>query len=1049
MSYLRWGGSGFWFVALGLLATGVPAGASSGQGFQGPLDQLLIERWTVDDGLPSDNLSDLLQTRDGFLWITSFEGLLRFDGLEFEVFDRRRISSLVLDGDSAQGLRSDGFFALAENPAGELWIAGQGGQILRYLDGGFGLRETATEGPVFDLCIDSRGRLWTGGRWADPPPDGSPSEPRRGTEAERRVVESIACDGDSTWLGTNDGQVLEMLKDGRAVRRVVVPGHAVDALLEGPGGGLWIGYREGLLRWHPGAEPVTQLAGVGVYDLVRDAHGQLWLATTRGLGRLATDGSLTWLDGAGNGLREAHALAFDHEGDLWVAGRRQGLFRLTDRKVLALDASAGLPPGAVDALVERASGGVVVGVDATLTNVDQQFVATPGARLPEAAGFEVLTLAEDVEGRLWAGGYLGLLRLSKESDGEPLWLQEETGFPSSEIRVLLADPSGGLWVGTGNRGVLRIDRDGRVRATLDLDSGLIADFVFGLAFDRAGGLLISLRGGLQRWHPETGLETWRSGVELPGSLVFNARPQSDGSLWLATDGGLVRAVGPQIEWLDLDGGLPTDVVFDLVMDDQGGLWVSSSRGLARAFRSEVEQGMAGELDRVAFELFDETDGMSSRQCTGARHMVRDARGRIWVPTLGGVTLVDPARVERNPHPAPVVIKGLRVDDEPVPIARPIRLDPGPERIEIDFAVLSLRNPAANQVLYRLEGFDSDWLDAGASRRVSYTGLAPGSYRLRVLGSNDDGLWSREGGQLAFEVRPFVHQTWTFRAVLVLAVVLGGLGIVRWRQGRLQRSRDVFRNLSQQRQELISDLERRNAEIDRYLYIFSHDFKNPLLTIHNFAGRADSDLDRGSVDRARGDLTRIRQAADQLNRQLDALLKVATVGRSGAIRERIAFARLIDEVSLAFFEQVDESRALLSIRADEPADDELTVLGDRQRLSEAIVELLDNALKHSRLPGPIPIEVGRRRDEGEIVFWVRDRGVGIDPAYHHRVFQPLEQLDPSRPGTGIGLALVARVVEEHGGLLWIRSDGKGRGATVGWRLPPPERQRSRSGVGSRG
>ena len=1026
----------FLFVVL-IVCSAVEAGQAP-EGFpKDPLRDLLAKQWALDEGLPTTSLTGVLQTREGFLWGTSFEGLFRFDGLRFEVFDKRRIAvhsaaASEVVGSEAE-LLADGFFDLVEGRAGELWVAAQGGRLVRYQDGLFRVFNTPVEGPVYSLCIDPDERLWIGGR--------SPavfdlrqeeSVPTTLPELRDVVIETIACQGETVWLGTDAGELFELHRDGSMVRSVKLAAHAIKAMAEGHDGSLWFGHGGGLERWYGGEKTrFSEFAGVQIHHLVEDGHGDLWLATDRGLGRRRRGGEVEWVEMEDVGLSEASALAFDREGSLWVAGKRGGLFRFTARKLASFTTRDGLRPGAVNAVYETAEGEILIGFGDGMVRVDGELLSAPRPMLP-GRGFGALTFSED-ESHLWAGSYQGLVQIDRTGVNFGVFAREK-GFPSSEIRALHHDSQGGLWIGTGNRGVLEW-KPGGTMEIYDQASGLVSDFVFSIAETPGGDLLFAMRGGFHHLSPAGELATWRTGEEIPGSGVFSILPDDEGRLWLATDGGLVRVDGETAGVLDKNQGLPTEVFFDVKEDGQGFFWISSSKGMLRVAKEMLNRTLDGQASDLEFQLFDEADGMSDRQCTGARRILSARDGRLWIPTHDGVTIVDPGNLELNEHPPPVVIDRFLVDGEEISQEEPqAPLAPGLHRITFEFAALSLRNPARNRVRYMLKGFDEEWQEADMERSISYTSLPAGSYVFRVQGANDDGLWNPSDSHIAFEVEPFYYESLSFRLGVTFFFLGAVMGIYLWRHRTLRRRNQELEELSEQRQRLIAALEERTQEIDRYLYIFSHDFKNPLLTIRNFTQVIRNDLDQGALGQARTDLHRITIAADQMNRQLDDLLKVAAVTRVSVAREPFDFVQIVRQVIEKYDDEIMR-RGIEVVFSKYGIDAEgLEVVGERRRLTEVVHELLKNALKFLGDPPHPKIHVGLRREGGEMVCWIEDNGMGIAPSYHERVFRPLEQLDPGQEGTGIGLALVARVVEQHGGEVWLESEGAEHGTSVFFRMP---------------
>jgi signal transduction histidine kinase len=365
---------------------------------------------------------------------------------------------------------------------------------------------------------------------------------------------------------------------------------------------------------------------------------------------------------------------------------------------------------------------------------------------------------------------------------------------------------------------------------------------------------------------------------------------------------------------------------------------------------------------------------------------------------------------------------------------------------VTYTAISFDGAVNTRFLYRLEGYDRDWIDAGSRRQAYYTHLPPGRYRFQVKARNSDGVWNEMGASIALELLPHFHQTAWFAALVALLLGLGtwrayALG-VRLRTQTIQRRNqalqaEIVERLRVERELEANNvqLEARNAEMERFVYTASHDLKTPLVTINGYVGLLERTVAEVVPDPVAGkqiadDLARVGRAADTMRGLLDDLLQLSKVGQpirepgtvdlSEAAREAAALVIGGDE---------DRARAV-SIDSSMPR-----VHGDRMRLIEVYQNLIENALKFLGEPDAPRVEVGARQETDEILCWVRDNGIGIDARYQERIFGLFERLDQSMPGTGIGLAVVKRVIEAHGGRIWVESEGAGRGCTFYFTLPP--------------
>ncbi len=575
------------------------------------------------------------------------------------------------------------------------------------------------------------------------------------------------------------------------------------------------------------------------------------------------------------------------------------------------------------------------------------------------------------------------------------------------------------------------------------------DYVSSLCEDGSGALWIGTRHGLNRFRKET--ETFRRFHHDPsdgGSLSSDSIQAlledriREGTLWIGTeDSGLNRldvAAGRFRRYLTADG-LPSNVISAIEEDDDGNLWLSTSVGLSK-FQPDTE----------AFRNYDSSDGLESHGFTRNAGL-RSTRGEIFFGGNAGLTSFVPAQVRDNPHPPPMAVTSFKVFNQelerqglPAEMEQ-VELGHRDNFISIEVAALDYTAPRNNEYAFRLEGVDRDWVHAGNRNYVSYANLSPGDYVFRFKGSNSDGVWNRDGGALRISVRPPFWQTWWFRASSLLALAATVVAIIRIRTGAIRaRNRELEkinqalneqirerRRAQAEREKLIQELEARNTEMERFTYTVSHDLKSPLITMKGFLGYWLKDAAAGNVERMKKDIRTIGSAADKMHRLLEELLELSRIGRVVNPPVEISLSELAREAVAQVAGSIAERGVAVAV-----APDLRVVFGDRVRLLEVLQNLVENAVKFIGDQAAPRIEIASRQEAGETVLLVRDNGMGIDASYRERIFELFERLDSGTEGTGIGLALVKRIVEVHGGRIWVESEGKGHGSTFCLTLPLP-------------
>ena len=484
-------------------------------------------------------------------------------------------------------------------------------------------------------------------------------------------------------------------------------------------------------------------------------------------------------------------------------------------------------------------------------------------------------------------------------------------------------------------------------------------------------------------------------------------------------------------------------MLSVIEDTSGHLWLGTNRGLSRLDpRSKVVL------------TFDQNDGLQGRQFNRGAALETRA-GELLFGGINGFSLFDPSRIELNEVAPPVVITGFRLFNQKVRIGRggplskqiteteAITLRHDQSVLGFEFVALNYRNPGRNEYAYMLEGFDTDWIQAGTSRSATYTNLEAGRYTFRVIGSNNNGVWNREGATVHVTVLPPLWETWWVRLLSVLAAfgLIFSLHRLRLRTVRnynlaLEAEIAERRRAEEERLRLLAEmetknvtLERQKAELERFAYTVSHDLKSPLVTIRGFLGLLEQDIDQRDSEGVRRDIEQIGAASESMAHLLEDLLELSRIGRVANPSEGVSLTELAREATELVGGQIRERGVEVEIEPRMPA-----VYGDRLRLLEVYQNLIANAVTFMGDQARPKVNVGARLDGDRVVCFVRDNGEGVEELYHRKIFGLFERLNPSAGGSGVGLALVKRIVEVHGGRIWVESDGAGQGATFWFSLP---------------
>ena len=1013
-----------------------------------PLRQMVVDSWQTSDGLPLNSATAIAQTADGYVWVATEEGLARFDGVRFEVFDRDRVPQLGTNTVNA----------LSVGRSGALWI-GTAESLVR-MEGGrftaYGRAEGLPRGAIWAIAEDQGGRVWVG----------------------------------------TDGGGLASLRDGRLVPFTTRDGLAADsvrALLSGRDGSLWVGTRNGLSRLR-GSEVTTYRAADGlpgpyVTSLWETGKGDLWIGTNGGgLARLS--GGRFTVYGVGQGLPVATVLSVleDHDGTLWAGTNGGGICRLAGSRFECLSTREGLPGDLVYAMAEDHEGGLWLGMTGGgLARLREGQFLTWGKK--EGLSSDViLPILEDPSGVVWigtAGG--GLNRLEA---GRVTVLGSRDGLPHAVVLSLASDPSGGLWIGTAGGGLTRYDgrrfttfttrdglrsnlvqailvaQDGSVWAgtngggigilrggrfsTLGIPDGLPTDTVVSLLEARDGTIWAGTTGGLVR------IVSGRvAAVEAPGLTgrsILALHESSDGAVWVGTiEGGLSRVLNGCVSTIWKRDGLPDDIVGTLLEDGAGNLWMASNKGVFSARRSDLDAVAEGRARTVRCVSYGIRDGLRTTECNGGFTPSgwRGADGRLWFPTGKGASVLDPSRLRGDRLPPPVRIETFLEDGRAADTGKPVAVGAGARNLEIRFTAPSFVAPHAVRFRYRLTGFDQAWVDAGTRRTAYYTNVPPGEYRFDVTACGPDGVWNGEGASLGLAVAARFRQTPAFYLLCAGFAAAAAVGAWGWHLRRERRHRVEHASAQALLEKLVAErtaqLKSANDELEAFSYSVSHDLRAPLRAVEGFSAIVVNNY--GSSLDAEGQrlLGVVRESARRMSHLIDDLLEFSRSSRAEIRQTRLKMSSL---ARTAFEEVVPDpaARSRIDFRLGELPD----VQGDASLMGQVWLNLLSNAVKYSSKVDRPAIEVAGAVEGEFAVYRVKDNGAGFDMAYADKLFGVFQRLHgvTEFEGTGVGLALVKRIVRRHGGDVAAAGE-VGAGATVSFNLPlpaspdPPRREASAS------
>ncbi len=1054
---------------------------SSGQGLYGldpqkAVTQYQMDAWGADDGLPQKSIYSILQSKDGYLWLGTQEGLVRFDGIEFRTYDktnsalvRNAISTIFeaedrtlwvgtreggltrfRDGSSetigrAGGLSSDNISAIAASPDGSVWVgtddAGlnllQGEKIYSYT-----IEDGLPSKRVNALLLDREGTLWIG---------------TRGAGVAFYDGESFSPLDPSAGLGDSD----------------------VTAIYEGKDGTLYFGTRTGRTIKITGGSPATISArqlehgGVGsVNSILEDSHGSLWIGTDKdGLLRLRGKDrqSLTTDDRMPS--QNVKSLLQDREGSLWVGTDGGGLVRLQSGKFNSWGAPEGLSADYSYGVLEDHEGNIWVGTEgAGVSRVSQDRVITFASR--DGLGSDVVYAIEQTEDRaMWFGTEGG--GLVRYANGVFTRYTTEDGLATNTIYALYTDSEDKLWIATSSGGLTSLHR-GTFRP-LTAASGLSSDFVTVMLESAKGGMWVgTYDGGLNYVNNYRVVSQYSTVNGLNSDYVLSLYEDAEGVLWVGTrEGGLHRIRDGRVVPITTKDGLFNDVVNTILEDGSGNLWMSCNKGLFKVRRDELNAFADGRIARVNSLHYDGADGLRSHEFNGGFQPAgwKSRDGHLWFPSDKGLVEVVPDAIPFNSLAPIIHVEKVLVDGRTfrVVAGEEVKVRPGAHKFEFHYVGLSFISPRNIRYQYLLQGVDEEWVDAGSRRVAYYTNLSPGNYEFRVRARNSDGVWNEDGTSVRVYLRPFFYQTLWFQLLALLVAVSVSLVLYRMRVRRLtlrqveleslvdartrdlreekertetalkqteeaRREAETQREVAERAKGVIEAQAEKLREMDRIKSRFfgniSHEFRTPLtLTI----GPLENSLTGmyGPVSPALSrQLEIMLRNSRRLLRLINQLLDLSKL-EAGGLTLKVTEANIVqmlEGVVMSFTAFADKEGIALSM---DSSTSDIKIFFDPQNLEKVFFNLLSNAVKFTPERGHVSVSVGevsmvRQGVAVEAVeIRVSDTGQGIPPEELNHIFDRFHQVDGTvsrvQEGTGIGLSLVKELVELHGGTITVESE----------------------------
>lgn len=951
--------------------------------------QYRLKDWTAENGLPQNVIRGIVQTPDGYLWIATLDGLARFDGVRFTVFNKSNTS----------GVTSNRFGSMVEDQNGDLWLGNESGSLTRYHHGSFhtyGPADGLPANGVRGITSDPAGNLWILSedsilKWNE-----ATHEFLDVTPGNLRLQYSpLRWDNAGFWGKDDSG--LHIFVQGR------FESYPLPSWLSG--NSIWdVGMDGSGTIWMEGFEGQQGVIPTGKKDIERVDPSHPYAASYRSaLGHSWTihiGPHLTrLLDFESSGQSATIPLTRfleDKEGNLWVGTEGNGLYQLQEQSIEVYTRAQGLIDQDIYPIYQDRSGTIWIGAwqlglssfrDGRFTNY------STAEGLP---GRLVSALGGDSDGNIWIATHGGLAIARDGQIRKP-----DTLLPEHAVaQAIMQDRGGTMWFGTTNG--LVAYRNGPSR-TLTVQDGLAGNDVKVIIESASGDLWIGGYGGLTRLH-DGQFTHWTEHDGLPSDNIRAIYEDHDGVIWIGSyDGGLGRFKDGKLTRYTERDGLFNNGVFQILEDERGNLWMSSNRGIYRVSKQDLNAFADGKRATITSVAYGKADGMLNEECNGGMWPagIKTKEGKLWFPTEDGIAVIDPQTIRINPQPPPVVIEAAFIDRVRTAFQGLLKIPPGKENLEIEYTALSFIRSEQIRFRYRLEGLDSNWIDAGSRRTAFYSHLPPGTYTFHVIADNSDGVWNNVGQSLTVTVLAPFYRTWWFITLELLLATALVVVVLYYRISQLQRAQAVQKAFSQ---ELIASQEKERQRIASEL----HDsLGQRLIVINNLVHLSIRSQNKGitpGVD-AMQEISAEVATAIQETREISYNLRPFQLDRLGLTKAVEIVARTVGSASgIRFASKIDN--------IDDALPKDLRI-----NFYRIVQESLNNIMKHAQATD---VNIHITRDKERVILSIRDNGIGFNPAN-----------PPSKGGkSGFGLTGMEERANSLGGNFRVRSTpGQGTVMTV--------------------
>lgn len=1016
-----------------------------------------IQQWKTDDGLPQNSVNAIYQTKDGYLWLATFGGLVRFDGVRFVTFssdntpnlhNSRIIRIIPLSGNDFVSECENGSFIL-KNSDGFSYYETK--KVL--LDYFYKQKYGADAGKTDSIFIlTDKNLLFL--KNAD-------FKINDRSVKLSQIIESLGRNAyfegknGSIWFNTGEREISCIFNNKLKIYKSDFKIERIARLFQDSKNNIWIGSYGGFF-YQINNEKIINVnkkfafSSSSIYTIGEFGGSILVGNDMKGL--LAIQNSSYTFLNKSNGFPDNHVKAVfaDREGNLWIGTNVEGLIRLKKRKISMIVSNNPKVNNIIQPLQFDSKRKLWIGTNGSglcrLEGINFK-------RVPEYSGFAnyIYSLFCDSKHRFWVGTPgNGVFVI----DGKKITnYSRKNNFSGNRIRAVFEDSKHNIWVGTEDGGVTKFEGDKQIQ--YNTKTGLPADFIIYIYEDQNNKIWLGTNGyGVIKI--DDGKFTRLSVKDgLPNDIVRAIYQDKTGAYWFGTyGGGLARYKDGRFMTIKSENGLFDNIIHFIIEDEKERFWMASNRGIFMAPRKDLNDFLDGKIQSVHCISYGKAEGMLNDECNGGfqPNALLDKDGKLYVPTIAGIALLDCNHLQENRVIPPIVIESAVLDNGNEVSGKSIYVKAGTKQIEIRFTGLSFADPKKMQFKAMLSGFDDKWTYLGNRREVYYTNLPPGEYKFVVIGCNNDGFWNMAGDSMTMIVEPYFYQT-TFFMISLPLLAIGTLWVLLvWRNSRVKlREKKLQEIISEKTSQLTEEIKERKIAEEELLRIrkidslsvliggISHDFNNLLTAILGNLAIAKIKNERNETSKIAEILDRI-EAASLRAKELTQKLRMFSSG-SNLLKVTTSMQEIFDKCK-SFFEP--GGAVLFNVSLPENL---FKAEVDREQILSVMQALITNSIEAMPEGGTITITAFNESMESEkarsfsikpgnyIGIKFSDNGIGITSDIISKIFDPYFTTKPrtNQKGSGLGLATVYMIIRQHNGHISVESI-PGEGTTFDIYLP---------------